>query len=240
MKSLMSIINKIRKMKKVILLATLTCAFVVSTARTTNNDKCPKSKIVIASDCCDGWKDLKGQYSITGKSILIQNGNSKHYSEPKKTNTLKQNDIKDAVAYLNQFLNDETWLDKVNGNFTYNSMFKSLAFKSKWIFKNEKESIIEEEFILNLDNIKYIKEIVHKANKTENINFIVYEFNLNDDIYYKKYTKEKGAVIPDYKNSKVNKVSVDFSRSLTEQDLTNIQRAVRVIFSNIQIETENL
>lgn len=140
---------------------------------------------------------------------------------------------KDAVDFLNLFLSHESWAMKVDANFTYNKYSNSLAFKSIIELDDEKKSILKEEYMLGINNIKSIDEIIYNEK-----NIIFYKIHLVNEIYLKRHNKKNGDVIPDYTEKKVKEVSIDFYKPKTDQDLKNIQKVIRDIFSNIPIETE--
>lgn len=141
---------------------------------------------------------------------------------------------KDALEYLNIFLNDEGWAMKVEGNFSYNKYSNSLSFKSKIEIDDSKKTIRKQEYVLNLDNIKNIEELLYKEK-----NIVGYTINLINEIYYKTHTIQKGDVIPQFKNEKRKSITLNIYKQLSDDDFRNIQKVIRDVFINIPIETKN-
>lgn len=143
----------------------------------------------------------------------------------------------EALSYLNLFLNDKNWAKEDSGSFTYNNYAKSLSFKSKTEIQDSKNTIIEIEYILNLKNVIAVKEIMYKTNSN---NIIFFDIKLKDEIFYTKYTKQYNDIIPNYKKENVSTVSIQFSKKMTSDDLDNMRRAIREIFTNVPVETKIL
>lgn len=177
-----------------------------------------------------------GKYSIKGNQLII---------EEQKENTTSNSNSKDkneAVNYLNLFLSDKSWGFESNANFIYNSYSKTLAYKSIIKYSDSKNTISETSYVLNIDDILKITEVIHKAeeNKTGDHNIVFLNLILKNKIYYKKNIKSDGDIIPNYTNSFVDKITIKFFKSLTEQDLKSLSSVIRDIFENTEIETKNL
>jgi hypothetical protein len=140
----------------------------------------------------------------------------------------------DALVYLNTFLSDEGWAMKVEGNFTYNRYSNSLAFKSEIEIDDKKNTVRKVEYVLSLENIKNIEEIIYKEK-----NIIGYKINLRNEIYYKTHTIQKGDIIPQFKNKKRSSITLNIHKALSDGDFKNIQNVIRDVFFDIPIETKN-
>lgn len=177
-----------------------------------------------------------GQYSINGNQLIIK-------SNPNdigiKTSPKNKNE---AVNYLNQFLSIKSWGYETEANFIYSNYANSLTFKSLSTFKDSKNSSIETNFSFKIDDVVNVEEVVHVAdkNKSDDHNVIFFNIYLKNKINYTNYKKSDGDVIPDYKNSFEDKVSIDIAKSLTEDDLKNLSLVIRDIFENVEITTKKL
>jgi clan AA aspartic protease (TIGR02281 family) len=177
-----------------------------------------------------------GQYSINGNQLIIK-------SNPNdigiKTSSKNKNE---AVNYLNQFLSIKSWGYETEANFTYNNYANSLTFKSLSTFKDPKNSSIETNFSFKIDDVVNVEEVVHVAdkNKSGDHNVIFFNIYLKNKINYTNYNKSDGDVIPDYKNSFEDKVSINIAKSLTEDDLKSLSLVIRDIFENVEITTKKL
>ena len=177
-----------------------------------------------------------GQYSINGNQLIIK-------SNPNdigiKTSPKNKNE---AVNYLNQFLSIKSWGYETEANFIYSNYANSLTFKSLSTFKDSKNSSIETNFSFKIDDVVNVEEVVHVAdkNKSDDHNVIFFNIYLKNKINYTNYKKSDGDVIPDYKNSFEDKVSINIAKSLTEDDLKSLSLVIRDIFENVEITTKKL
>lgn len=167
--------------------------------------------------------------------VLIFSVSSNLYSQKDRSK-----DITEAVSFLNIFLNEENWLVKTTGGFTYNNYSKTLSYKSNSIFTSENEQVIDSDFIFSINNVLSIKEKIHKADKnnTSSSNLITYDIFLKDEIYRSLYIRKKDDIIPDYTNKKVKMVWFAIEKKITDEDVDSIKLVIRDIFQNIPIETE--
>lgn len=167
--------------------------------------------------------------------VLFLSFSSNSYSQNEK-----KEDIREAISYLNLFLNEENWIVKVTGGFTYNSYSKTLTYKSKSIVDDEKKTTTDFSFAFNLDNVINIKENIHieGSGKGGGSNILTYNIMLKDAVYKSLYIQKKGDIIPDYENKKTNEVWFAIEKKITTQDIEIIKRAIRDIFQNISIETK--
>lgn len=177
-----------------------------------------------------------GQYSINGNQLIIKSNSN---DNGVKTNSKNKNE---AVNYLNQFLSIKSWGYETEANFIYNNYANSLTFKSLSTFKDSKNSSIETNFSFKIDDVVNVEEVVHVAdkNKSDDHNVIFFNVYLKNKINYTNYKKSDGDVIPDYKNSFEDKVSINIAKSLTEDDLKSLSLVIRDIFENVEITTKKL
>lgn len=178
-----------------------------------------------------------GQYSISGNQLIINNNSSNNLGI--KTNSINKSE---AINYLNQFLSMKSWGMDSNANFTYNSYSNSLSFKSLTNFKDPKNTSNEINYSFNIDDALKIDEVIHIAdkNKIGDHNVIWFTIHLKNNIYKTDYTKSDGDIIPNYKNSSTNEISLNIIKELTEQDLKSLSLVIRDIFPNIEVITKTL
>lgn len=152
----------------------------------------------------------------------------------------KKSNITEAISYLNLFLNEENWVVKTTGSFSYNDYSKTLSYKSKSVSDDENKTVIDVNFSFNLNNILIVKENIHKAdkNKSNESNVITYTIFLKNEVFKSLYIRKKNDITPDYTNEKVKKVWFAIEKSITDDDVENIKLAIRDIFQEIPIETE--
>lgn len=170
-----------------------------------------------------------GQYSIKGNQLIINNNSN-------DTKTITKNKS-EAVNYLNQFLSIKSWGHETEANFIYNNYANSLTFKSLSKFKDSKNSSIETNFSFKIDDVIKIEEAIHTPDKNSDSYIIYFKVYLKEKINYTNYNKSDGDVIPDYKNSFEDNVSINIAKSLTEQDLKSLSSVMRDIFENVEVVT---
>ena len=180
-----------------------------------------------------------GTYSIKGNQLILSSNQTTTIQSKEKS---EKADISEAVKYLNQFLNMESWATIIEGNFTYNSYSNSLSYKSFMMAKNGKDLGTTITYLFDIDNVDFIDETIHLAdeNNSNDSNIILFSINLKNGIYETSYKKTNENEIPKYKTEKTKKVSFTIIKKLTVKDLESMSKVIRDIFPNVKIITENL
>lgn len=185
-----------------------------------------------------------GEYSINGNRLTIQNSD-------RKLMPVTADNFLEALEYLNHFLQNETWITKVNSSFQYNNFSNSLFYYSKALVQTEKslysksdddKVIFEKEYTIALDNVKSINELIHQADETKSndVDYIIFQFEFFEKIKYRCVSTDPKNLIPEADTKYIDKILLGPEKLLAPGDMEMLRKAMRIIFRNAEITQEKM